>query len=467
MMAHGVRGAGVSDGREDELARVEARLAAMRELLDVSRAPVLTVDAQGRVRSTNDQWFGEAPPQVVGEWVWALFEPSAQAVVERLATSGWIGISSVDLALQGGRRVSVSAAALRDPGPECDGWLLALRDASHRAALADAMRLRQEVGVLADLAGTVARELIDPISIVQGTLELLALDATGSTTLQRHADRALQHARRVTNTLRNLRLVGRSPFPALRRVPLVEVVAEVLEMLGPRQDRVRVELTDDELAVGGSQALYARVLFTLVREALEGAGRSTVLVQGKAGRGAVEVSVGPAGRPRGERDPSRAGLALEVTLLRSVGAYFEAWRKGNDRHFQVVLPLAPVPPKSRRAAKHTLLLVGVERFREAVEQALAADGFHFCGASSAQQALDVLRDDPSVSVVGVELIQPRAPSGMALAQSILGCRPDLAGGVLLAAQPRVERPGPGIVAVSWPVRRSEWIGAVRRRARGR
>ena len=335
-----------------KLEELRAELAALRRLFGMGQVPTFTLDAGGVVVATNGEWFGGHPPDCVGSPLWDLFDAECQPALERYAAAGWVGVSALHLQLTDGRDVALSAAALSQ-----EQWMVAIRDIRRRVMLEDAIELRRQLSLLADFAGTVARELIDPMSIVQGRLELGVVAEPES----RNLEVALDHARRLSASLRNLRLVGRSPVPVLAQVPVSDVVDDALELVGPRRGQVHVELEPEALAAGGDPSMYARVVASLLRASLEGAGRSSVLVRAKAAREGTTVEVGPVGRPRGKPDASRTGLALESTLLRSLGGELWAWRRGNDRHFEARLPPPPVTPKSKRPSGASFAPGGLNR----------------------------------------------------------------------------------------------------------
>src|SRR5690606_9858180 len=104
-------------------------------------------------------------------------------------------------------------------------WLVQIGSTKARDVLDEARDLRHRSDTLAGLAGAVARELNDPMSIVQGRLELLLeLGVTDADVARHHLHIALEHARRISATLRNLRLVGRTSHPGTHRVAISDVV---------------------------------------------------------------------------------------------------------------------------------------------------------------------------------------------------------------------------------------------------
>lgn len=448
---------------EDEAHRrireLEAELAATRRLFRLHDVPTLTLDDRGTIVSTNGKWFGQASPDCVGRPLWELFHTDCRDSLERGAASGWIGVTAQHLQLESGRDVALSVVESA-PG----SWLVAIRDISRRRLLDEAIDLRHQLQVQSDLAGAVARELADPLSVVQARLELLEkLEARGDAPPNPHVAVAHEHARKLSTRLRNLREIGRASAMRHEAVDLSTALESAFGLLGDKQKQVLIDV-EHELTVGGETQLVARVLAKLIGVSLEGAGRSNVFVRARDHRSGVIVEVGPSGRPRGEPDAGRTGLGLETNLLHGSGGELLAWRRTNDRHFEARFPLPPMLPKAKRSLGQDLLLVGSERFHEAVQHVLDMDGFDFLCVSGPSDALALLEGRPEVHLVGIELIQPRHGNGIEVAEGMVARHPELAGGVLVAG-PRLTELQGDLVGVSWPINRREWIDVARRRAR--
>jgi signal transduction histidine kinase len=208
---------------------------------------------------------------------------------------------------------------------------------------------------LSDFAGALARELTDPMSIVQGRLELLLeLGVSDAVLVQRHLEVALDHARRVTAILRNLRLVGRVlPGPATESTPVSRVVHEALLLVGPRSDRVIVDLGNDP-RVGAEEAMLARVVGFLVRRALDASGQSPIHLRVRQGPKAVTMRIGPPGRVRAEPMPEGRDWMLDSAILAGIGGRLTVRPAGVGIQFEVDLPLG-APDARRRPVRREAL----------------------------------------------------------------------------------------------------------------
>ena len=200
---------------------------------------------------------------------------------------------------------------------------------------------------LSDFAAALARELADPMAIVQGRLELLVeLGVSDPAVVRRHLDVALEHSRHVTAILHNLRLVGRTPSVARDSARVSRVLDGALQLVGSRRDRVFVDLGGDP-KVGADEALLARVIAFLVRHALDASGRSPIHVRVRQGQAAVAMRIGPPGRVRAEPVADGRGWMLDGAMLAGLGGRLTVRPVGVGIQFEVDLPPAARDTRKR------------------------------------------------------------------------------------------------------------------------
>ncbi|MBT3223737.1 MAG: hybrid sensor histidine kinase/response regulator [Proteobacteria bacterium] len=317
-------------------------------------------------------------------------------------------------------------------------YRLGINDITHRQMLHEAAQSRKRMEGLAELAGAIACELNDPISIVQGRLELLELGVSPSS-FSRHVHVALEHANRISATLRNLRLVGRAATPNLKQVFLEEIFDEAFDLIGPRAKKayIKTHVEPDDLAVGGDQAMYARVVADLLRRALD-TGASQLFIRGRRTRDAVSLIVTTwEGTLPSQMtvDEDNFEHSLVRTLLASVGARLMVHRIGSVPVFELELP----PPPERRArpqpVESRLILVG-RREDEALQAMLAREGYELAIVDSAEEALACLEGDPPIGGVVTELVLP-GMSGLALGDEVVRQKEQLKGRVVLIANTKL------------------------------
>lgn len=392
-----------------------------------------------------------------------LFEPTGRARFDRALALGWGWASEHRYTLRDGRAVELRAR--RMPG-EDERWLVLVSPTSARDVLDEARELRRRSETLADLAGAVARELNDPMSIVQGRLELLLeLGVTDPEAARRHLDVALEHARRISATLRNLRLVGRTPAPGPEPVRIADVVQEALELAGARGREVMVSVQPDDLATSGEAAMYARVFANQLRQVLERAPRSSpVTLAARAERDEVRVTFAAKGGPR-ELDEAAGAWSVDRALLASAGARLEVGSRGGASHVHLLLPPAPRRRARPVPVDERLLVVGSEPFRRRVEALLADEGFERVGASDGDAAIAELeRAERPIDRVIAELLLD-GPSGLALARVLPVRWPDLRGRIVIAAHAPLQGLPDGVVALVQPLGRRALLEALGRRVR--
>ncbi len=433
-------------------------------LLGAPPGPAVVVDAAGRVCASNgalEAWLGS---DVVELDLWDLVVDSERAILREVSTSGWLGANELTFTLTTGRHV-----ALRCHGAAPGRTLVVLHDITTRAVLDKAIEHRRRMDALSDLAGAIARDLNDPMSIVQGRLELLLeLGLADPESTRRHLAVALEHAGRISATLRNLRLVGRATVPRLEAMDVADVIEQSLVLLGSRRDRVVVDVEPPSLEAGGAEAMVARVVANLLRQAIDTSARGPLDLVARRRPEGVVLTVGRTRRGAGPSTSTDAGdLTIDDTLLRSVGARVRLAPQG-EAWFEVVLRLPPARRARARRVEGRLLVVGSEAFSETVCALLDKDGFSFVGHRDALSALAEL-DNPDVSIDAVvaQLFLKVGMSGLSLAGEALRRHPRLVGRVVLVSDAELKHLPDTIVPVDLPLQRATLLEALGRRVRRR
>jgi PAS domain S-box-containing protein len=472
-------------GMHQELARrtrsLEESEATYRALYEGCPDPLLTVDVTGLILACNrtaHQWLGVT--DLVGRSLSSLFSEGAAANVDRLVGSGWTGVTDQRFLLLDGRVVSLNSAPI--PGGASLRYHLTVRDVTTRHVLDEAEVQRRKMAALAELAGLVARELNDPMSIVQGRLELMVeIGDTEQRTVERHMGIALQHARRVSATLRNLRLVGTTGTPRIERVQVSEVITDALDLVGSRQDRVNltVDVEPADLAAGGDAAVYARVLANLIARTLDGLSRGgammlrarrrdeEVVIQILCGARFVRLDQVPTMPPTDDAQTGgELGLSIAHTLLTSFGGRLDDQRLGGTAVLTVRLPRPPATRARARPVENTLLVVGRAEVEQTLAHLLSRDGFAVHRVADAEAALIALERDKPEALVA-ELLLP-GMSGLTLVEEIDRRFPWLNRRTVLVTDARLEPSVPASVQIVHPpLRRAAVLAALGRRVRRR
>jgi two-component system cell cycle sensor histidine kinase/response regulator CckA len=192
----------------------------------------------------------------------------------------------------------------RDPA---DDVLSALAPASRQLSRESAHRLE----VIGQLAGGIAHEFNNLLTVMQGHLDGLAADLPPSPAVERRLDtlrRAVSEAGRITGGL--LTFAGRSPVsPSVVDLgSALRELAPVVEGLVGESVTVRWDLDDEPLPVAIDRPHFSQLLVNLAlnaRDAMPGGGRLTIAARRLAPEGG--------GLPGGALPGDAGSVAISVT----------------------------------------------------------------------------------------------------------------------------------------------------------
>jgi CheY-like chemotaxis protein len=433
---------------------------------------VLVVDRGGAVVGCTpaaSDWLGTSVGEIVGKPVTTWFAACDAPIVDRLARSGWLGAGERGFRLGCGRRVLLDASA-----DGRDRVRVRLRDHTLHGTLSEIEDARRRMVAVSELAGSIARELADPVSIVQGRLELLLDGGVHDPhALEKHLRVALEHASRISATLRNMRLVGQAPMASLDPVDLGDAIDAAIELVTPR---LRAEAVDvsvpDAMAVGGELALCARAIANLLIVAADAAGRDgRVSIAVRDQREAVRVHISAGPEPPeivegGDDLDGRSccfGLSVARTVIVALGAELRARRAAGGVAMEVSFQPAPEKPARSRPAEQRLIVVG-EGLGRTLQALVGHDGYAVHCVHSAEEALAAL--DGSLPVAGVVSgLLLDGMSGLGLAREALARRRDLEGRVLLVTDAALSPAPADAVVLRPPLARSTVLEALGRKLR--
>lgn len=323
----------------------------------------------------------------------------------------WIGVEDEVFETRDGRRFSVLVS------DEPPGWRLVVLDRTLQTRVEASERQAQRVRVLTDFAGGMARELIDPMSIVQAKLELiLDLGITDPEVVQRHLTIALQHAERVSHVLGNLRRISQPQLLPAERWSVAALIEEVVELLGtPLRPRIEYQV-ESGLHATAPRAIAVRVVASLARASLQR--RGEVRIAARTHRGRPLLTVGPTFLRRGRRVPPSPSLTSHLPLVLHLGGALEVFSDGEEQWIELALP-RPAPKRARAASRAVQLLVlGGPAFRLEVKRQLCPRGFAFHEGPDRRVALRLLTQGGiDMMLTEVELEGP-GPRGHALAHGL-------------------------------------------------
>ena len=436
------------------------------------------LDAEGRVvraSSLGEELVRGVTGHAGGDVAFAdLFSGEGAERVRQLAANGWVGVTERRLSLADGRRVVLNAALV--PDATAERYHISVRDITTAEMLDGVQDHRRRTLMLSEFAGSLARELNDPISIVQGRIELvLELGDEVPPMLHRHLTVALEHARRISATLRNLRLVGRATLPRLETVVLAEVLRDARDLVAARLKTRSFEVeVAPSVEVGGEQAMYARLFANVIGHLLDVAPRDapitlramrdgeTVVVTAEGG------AAGTAFRRLAEVDVATGagglGLGMADSIVQSVGGAIRLRQGRNAAHVEVTLPPSPGRRARRRPHQERMVVVGGEQLEGVLAAMLDREGFYVRRVDSGEEALKELEGDPAVGSLAVELFLP-GMSGLAFAEEVERRHPRLQGRLLLVTDAELTQLPASVRVLRPPLHRAEVLQALGRRVR--
>lgn len=326
----------------------------------------MRVDVSGMVAE------GPGAPFRVGEPFAAAFVPSEAGRVHALLTGRWVSSAQDVLwAVDGRAWLVVDGTA---DGSGTVGLTLLDRTAAEAAKAAEVAHARALAA--ATFAERVAREASDPMSVLLGRVELLAITHPDATRL----DVALEAARRLSATIRHLRDLAQGQHHRLAPVPVERVVEESVDLAGQRLAPAHVEIRPADLEIATELSTAARAIAAALRGVGDPRRPGTTELSASRDRDGVALVV--RGPPR-----ARVDLPSGPADLAALGA---AWTTSWDGLSPAIRLSWPGVPRARTpdARPARLRVVGDEGFAEAVAATLAHDGW------------EVVRAGPSDAIVG-------------------------------------------------------------------
>jgi signal transduction histidine kinase len=361
--------------------------------------PVFFVNVKGEILSRNSRGreLGEA------ERFSALFEAYRQ--LDRLfATDFESGSVERPFRLLNGREVLVSIKAGVHDG--FDGFVVVLFDVTNYQMLSEERQLSRRLTAVGNLAAGVAYEISNPLTVLLGRLEFLAVAETPSPeSVQRHLEVMQAHASRIASTVKNLQVFAHPALGVRESIPLEGLLQAAIESSQARIGRVQVALVvePDNLSTTGDPALLGQVFTALFIAVAEGAGRrGRLVVQAKMADGTCEIRIGtePSETLGAEflpLDSSSQGLGFGATLagaiVREHSGRLLCCQVDRRFSFLLELPLA----RSQRAeaiesgVKWRVLFVDDDRELCALGKDMISASGHDCAmAESAEEALSIM-----------------------------------------------------------------------------
>jgi PAS domain S-box-containing protein len=346
------------------------------------------------------------------------------------------------------------------------------RDITEQRRLEEQLRQSQKMEAIGQLAGGVAHDFNNILTVIQGHASLLIAGGSLAGTSARSAQQIGQAAERAAGLTRQLLAFGRRQVMQPRRLDMNEVVSNMTKMLGrllgedialqlnyfPRPALVRADAGMMEqvllnLAVNSRDAMPKGGLLAIKISTVElVSGHGISHSEGHPGRfvclSVIDTGCGIA--PENLRrifEPffttkeigkgTGLGLATVYGIVKQHQGWIEvASELGKGAAFTVFLPLSgdpadvsaePAPENAVRGGKETILVVEDEApVRELVCNLLAKYGYQILQADSGPKALEIWQDSRDrIDLLLTDLVMPDRINGRELAEKLLAERPNL------------------------------------------
>ena len=221
-----------------ELERVQTETSI--KLFDQISDMVVFVDEEGSISGFNNgalvQLGAEASSQL-GHSLSDLFEGESGNALMALYRTGFNGVGKSEVRLKDGRTMSFS---IRSMGARLR--FIVLRDVSQREQLEAELHYARRMASVGRLAGEVAHSINNPLSVIQGRLEMLrVLGDAPYQTRRRHLDIIEDHGRRVARIVKNLQIFAQPRTAEPEWHVLRRSVDNAVEAAGRQVDKLDIE----------------------------------------------------------------------------------------------------------------------------------------------------------------------------------------------------------------------------------
>lgn len=274
-----------------EAQRAQEASARLAAVVSSSRDAIISKTLEGVITSWNaaaERIFGYTASEMVGQSVFKLipeeFHDSERIVLDRLRRGETVELAEAERMRKDGRRIwiSLSVSPVLDQGGAIIGAASIKRDITERKTVAEHLQETQRLQAVGQLAGGMAHEANNQMSVVLGGAQFLLRRPDLAPDARRDVESIRQAADRTAAITQQLLTFGRRQFQQLQDVNLNRVV-ESMEPVLRRSLRenheldVRLGLRDG--LVRADQRQLEQVLLNLTlnaRDAMPDGGRLSI-----------------------------------------------------------------------------------------------------------------------------------------------------------------------------------------------
>jgi PAS domain S-box-containing protein len=512
----------------DEISSINAKLAT---LLD-SPLPIFSLDSAGRIATWNsaaERVFGHAAADVVGRRFTTLVAspgttPAATPVES--AENGFAdlharvmageAVQNVQMTWQhaDGRVIDVahSGAPVRGAGGRVSGAVYITEDVTETRKLEHQLAQSQKMEAVGQLTGGIAHDFNNILTVITGTIEILADGVADKPNLAAIAKLIDEAAERGADLTRQLLAFARKQPLQPRETDINTLVVEAAKLLRPTLgENVEIEsmLEDDAWPALIDRSQLSTAIINLAinaRDAMPDGGKLTLetgnVILDEAYASAnpeihpgryVMIAVSDTGRgiPAAIRDKvfepffttkevgkgTGLGLSMVYGFVKQSGGHIKIYsEEGHGTTFKLYLPRASAgalpsveaPASDAPETGHELILVVEDdrMVRDYVVAQLHSLGYIALPAADAAQALAIIDGGAAPDLLFTDVIMPGGVNGRDLANEALRRRTGLkilyTSGYTESAIVHHGRLDPGVLLLAKPYRKSDLARMIRK-----
>jgi PAS domain S-box-containing protein len=332
---------------------------------------VVSTDAEGCIISWNaaaERISGYRTDEVRGQMLAELCETAQRddmtAIIRRLAKGDAVKFQELNLVARSGRLVPVdwSCSPIRDDSSKVSGVVAVGRDLSERRAFEEHLYQTEKLAALGVMAGGVAHELRNPLSVSFSAAQFLQDPSHDSAFQQECVSKIIDGIQRASTIIENLlRFARPAPSGQVESLNLAALARETVSVLTPQAKLQKIKVIEDyadpSVPISGNANLLQQVLMNLILNAYHAmptGGEIRIAVRREAAKAVVQVGDTGCGIPPSNLgrvfDPffttqpagKGTGLGLSIchTIVKQHGGVIEVESvEGQGSTFTVRLPL--------------------------------------------------------------------------------------------------------------------------------
>lgn len=306
----GVAGAGLVTVRQNYalLDEAHARIQVYsRRILEQMADAVVATDPQGRIEVFNqaaERLFGLTAGQAMGRACRDLLGGELSVLEQTLGSGDEVQGRVCRCRLPQGRDLvlSVSTSLIRDAQGQVETGVAVIQDLTERTALEAALRRRERLAAMGELAAGVAHEVRNPLNAIGLIAQRLEREFAPAADREEYLGLARTvrgEVERVDRIVAQFLRFARPPALVLGEVDLESVVEDAVRVVEPR---ARQKGLGVERAFGAAGRVrldreqVVQALLNLLNNAVEATGEGRVRVTTRPGEGWVEVEVEDTGQ---------------------------------------------------------------------------------------------------------------------------------------------------------------------------